>query len=64
MWPGGWATDQHGNLAFALLDGQQVPRWACPLCRRALLHPVGVPVRTCHQPQTSVIVLVRRGSRR
>jgi hypothetical protein len=38
MWPGGWATDQHGELAFVIRDSQELPLWACPLCRGGLLH--------------------------
>ena len=29
------ATDRHGNLAFALVDGEELPLWACRLYRRA-----------------------------
>jgi hypothetical protein len=38
MWPGGWREDEHGNLAYMLRNGEEEPAWACPLCRRGLLH--------------------------
>ncbi len=43
QWPGGWAEDKHGNLAFAIRQsgehrGEEAPVWACPLCRTGQLH--------------------------